>query len=246
MAMEHTLERAENFLPRVDESPLAPNAVDRRVVSLTAPSSRAAEQYRTLFYRLERMRELRPMKVVAFTSAIPGEGKTVTAVNLALASARANANRRVLLVDADLRRSQVGQLLGIKTRPGLADLIARECRPNEAVRRFKGTRLAVVPAGASPEDPTQLLASPRMRHFLKVMRDNFDEIYLDLPPTLPCADAAILGPLTDGVILVIRANVTSHRRISQALEQLAGAPVVGSVLNAAEQSSLVYLRNQLK
>ena len=86
--MEQQMERAGNFLPRVDDAAGSPNAVDRRVVSLTAPASGAAEQYRSLYYRLERMRELRPMKVIAFTSAMPGEGKTVSAVNLALAAAR--------------------------------------------------------------------------------------------------------------------------------------------------------------
>ena len=78
------------------------------MVSLTAPASSAAEQYRSLYYRLERMRELRPLKVVGITSAMPGEGKTVTTVNLALAAARANPERRILLIDADLRRGQVG------------------------------------------------------------------------------------------------------------------------------------------
>jgi capsular exopolysaccharide synthesis family protein len=240
--MDHTMERAGNFLPRVDDSTIAPNEVDKRLVTLTAPASSAAEQYRTLYYRLERMREVRPMKVVAVTSAVPGEGKTVTAVNLALAAARANADRRILLIDGDLRRSQVADYLGFRAKPGLAELIAGDCDVKDAVRRFKATRLAVVPAGAMPEDPTQVLASGRMRQFIQGMRETFDEVYIDLPPTLPFADASILGAITDGVVMVIRANVTSHRRISQALEQMAGAPVIGCVLNGAELSSAPYLK----
>lgn len=244
--MDQKLERADNFLPRVDEGALAPNAVDRRVVTLTAPASSAAEQYRTLHWRLERMRELRPMKVVAFTSALAGEGKTVTAVNLSLASARASPDRRVLLVDADFRRGQVAGYLGFKARPGLAELIAGDCDVNQAVRRFRSTRLAVIPAGATPEEPGQLLGSARMRQFLHAMREGFDEVYLDLPPTLPFADAAMLSCQSDGVVLVIRANVTSHKRIVQAIEQLAGAPVVGCVLNAAEPSAAPYLKDYTK
>ncbi len=245
--MNHdTMEKAENFLPRVDEDALASNEVDRRLVTLTAPASSAAEQYRTLYYRLERLREMRPMKVVAFTSALPGEGKTVTAVNLALASARANPERRILLIDADLRRSQVGEYLGIRSRPGLAELIAGDCEVKDAVRQFKATRLAVVPAGAMPEEPTQVLASGRMKQFLKGMREMFDEVYLDLPPTLPFADASILGVQSDGVVMVIRANVTSQKRITQALETLAGAPMVGCVLNGTEQSATPYLKNYMK
>ncbi len=216
------------------------------MVTLTAPASSAAEQYRTLYYRLERMREMRPMRVVAFTSALPGEGKTVTAVNLALAAARANPDRRILLIDADLRRSQVGEYLGIKTKPGLAELIAGDCDVKDAVRRFKSTRLAIIPAGAMPEEPTQVLASARMKQLIKGMRDTFDEVYLDLPPTLPFADASILGCQSDGVCLVIRANVTSQRRIHQAIEQLAGAPMIGCVLNGAEHSMAPYLKNYMK
>jgi capsular exopolysaccharide synthesis family protein len=234
------VDRASNFVPRVDDGAYSPNQVDRRVVTLTAPASIAAEQYRTLYYRIERMRELRPLKVVAFTSALPGEGKTVTAVNLALTSARANPERRILLVDGDLRCSQVASTLGIGGRPGLADLLGGVCDPGEAVRRFKATQLAVVPAGKGPEDPTPLLGSLRMKRFLESMRSSFDEVYLDLPPALPFADAGILGCQADGVVLVIRESVTSHQRVTQAIDQLAGAPVVGCVLNGADQSSAPY------
>jgi len=96
-------ERAESFLHRTDGSSVSHAPVNDRVVSLTAPGSVAAEQYRSLYYRLERLREQRPMRLVALTSALAGEGKTVTAVNLALTSARANPDRRILLIDADLR-----------------------------------------------------------------------------------------------------------------------------------------------
>lgn len=244
--MDQTMERAGNFLPRVDESAGSPNAVDRRVVTLTAPASSAAEQYRTLYYRLERMREVKPMKIIALTSAMPGEGKTVTAVNLALAAAKANSERRILLIDADLRRSQVASVLGIRGKTGLAELLAGECDVRDVVRRFNSTRLAVIPAGTTPEDPSQVLASSRMKQFLKAVRDNFDEVYIDLPPTLPFADSTILGHLTDGVLVVVRANVTPTKAVNQAVEQLGGAPILGCVLNGAEVNTTPYLKNYIK
>ncbi|GMU03236.1 CpsD/CapB family tyrosine-protein kinase [Corallococcus caeni] len=244
--MDSTMERAGNFLPRVDDSAASSNAVDRRVVTLTAPASAAAEQYRTLYYRLERMREQRPMKVVALTSAMPGEGKTVTSVNLALAAARANPERRILLVDADLRRGQVAPTLGMRNKQGLAELLAGECDVRDVVRRFNSTRLAVIPAGATPEESTQVLASARMKQFLKAVREGFDEVYVDLPPTLPFADAAILGHQMDGVLMVIRANVTPSKVVNQAVEQLAGAALVGCVLNGAEVNATPYLKNYVK
>jgi protein-tyrosine kinase len=241
MAINETLERAGNFLPRVDDN-ATQNEVDRRVVSLTAPASNAAEQYRSLFYRVDRLREMRPMKVLAFTSAMPGEGKTMTAVNLAIASARANPDRRILLVDADLRRSQVAEYLGIKGRPGLSELLAGDCELKDAVRRFRATSLAVVPAGAPPEEPTQLLASSTMKQLLKGFREAFDEIYIDLPPALPFADASILGTSADGVVMVIRAHMTPTRLVNQAIEQLAGAPMLGCVLNGAEMNMGPYVK----
>ena len=241
--MDQTMERAGNFLPRVDDNASGGNVVNRRVVTLTAPASAAAEQYRSLYYRLERMRELRPMKVVALTSAMPGEGKTVTSVNLALAAARANPERRILLIDADLRRGGVAATLGMRNKTGLAELLAGECEVRDVVRRFNSTRLALIPAGATPEDPSQVLASARMKQFLKAVREGFDEVYVDLPPTLPFADAAILGHQADGVLMVIRANVTPGKTVRQAVESLGGASIVGCVLNGAETQATPYLKN---
>jgi protein-tyrosine kinase len=243
--MNQSMERAGNFLPRADDSTGAGNEVDRRVVTLTAPASIAAEQYRTLYYRLERMREMRPMKVIAFASAMPGEGKTITAVNLALTAARANPDKRVLLIDADLRRSQVSTLLGVRSRPGLFELLADEADAMDIVRYFQSTSLAVIPAGGTPEEPTQLLASARMKALLTKVRGSFDEVYLDLPPALPFADAAILGGRSDGVVMVIRAGATPMRQVGQAIEHLAGAPVVGCVLNGARPSAVPYIKSYL-
>jgi protein-tyrosine kinase len=240
--MDRTLERANNILPRVDEAATATNEVDRRVVTLTAPSSSAAEQYRSLYYRLERMREVRPLKVVALTSAMAGEGKTVTAVNLALAAARARPEKRILLIDADLRRSQVGKVLGVRSKPGLSELLAGDCEPRDVLRRFTSSTLALIPAGATPEEPTHALASARMKGLLELVRNNFDEVYVDLPPTLPFADAGILAHRADGVLMVIRANNTPMRAVNQALEQLGGATVLGCVLNGAEIGATPYLK----
>ena len=243
--MEQNIQKAGNFLPRVEE-PNDFSEVNRNVVSLTAPSSVAAEQYRTLYYRLERMRELKPMKVVAITSAVAGEGKTVTAVNLALASARANPDRRILLIDADLRRSQVAEMLGIRGKPGLCELLTGDAELREVVRRFKSTRLAVIPGGGVAEDSTQLLASSRMKELVKWLREGFDEIYIDLPPTLPFADAEILSSQMDGVVLVVRAGMTSSSHVHEALEHLTGASVVGCVLNGADLHATPYLKEYLK
>lgn len=231
------LERTGNFLTRT-ESGLGRNEVDRRVVTLTAPASGAAEEYRALYFRLEALRTQRPLKIVAVTSSSAGEGKTITAVNLALTAAAMCPERRVLLVDADLRRGQVADRLGMKSRPGLAELLAGECSPSEAVRRFVSVRLAVIPAGGSPEDAARLVASERMVRFLDAMRSGFDEIYVDLPPVLPYADASILGRRMDGVMLVVRARQSRGWHVQEAVDRLAGSPLLGCVLNGADMGEL--------
>lgn len=236
--MERTMERTANFLPREQEA--APARVANEVVTLTSPASVGAEQYRTLYYRLERLRGLKPMPLVGLTSAVPGEGKTLTAVNLALTAARAAPERRILLVDADLRRGRVAEMLGIRDAPGLAELLAGECQIPDAVRRFHSTRLAIIPSGRAPEEATRLLSSGRMRELLGAMRENFEEIYLDLPPTLPFADASIVGGLVDGLLMVVRAHQTPARVLEQAREALVGTPLVGCVLNGTRESAPAY------
>src|SRR4029453_18177469 len=238
--------RPANFLHRTDASAVSPAPVNDRVVSLTAPGSIAAEQYRSLYYRLERLRDQRPMRLVAFTSALSGEGKTVTAVNLALTSARANPDRRILLIDADLRGGQVAEKLAFRARPGLAELLQGDAELREVVRRFKANRLAVIPSGQPPQAPTQLLASPRMKELPRGGRGGFDEVSLAPPPALPFADASILGTLSDAVVLVVRANATAGKHVHQALEHLAGASVVGCVLNGAAAAATPYLRSYVR
>ena len=125
-------------------------------------------------------------------------------------------------------------------------MLCGDADTKEAVRRFKSTSLAVLPSGGSAEEPTQILAGNRMKRLMELVRDAFDEVYLDVPPVLPFADAAILGCQADGVLVVIRANATSMRQVNQAIEQLAGAPMVGCLLNAAELSAAPYLKSYVR
>src|SRR5258708_32820094 len=230
--MEEIVDRAANFLPRVDESVLVPGRVDRRIVTLTAPASQASEQYRTLYYRLDRMRGLRPLKVLAVTSAVLGEGKTLTTSNLALTAACANPDRRILLIDADLRRGQVSDYLGVRSIPGLSELISGDAEISDVIQRFKTSSLAVIAAGRVAEQPRHLLASSKMKRLLELVREAFDEVYLDMPPSLPFADTSILGPHCDGILMVIRANTTPFRRVSEAGGPLRGAPVIWWVVKS--------------
>ncbi len=236
--MDTSMERSA-FATRVDANAVT-NEVDSRVVVLTQPSSAAAEQYRMLYHRIERLRSVRPLKSLALTSALSGEGKTLTAVNLALTAAQSNPGRKVLLLDCDLRRPKVHDYLGFRATPGLSDVLAEETTLPEAVRRFSTTKLAVLPAGKTVEEPTTLLHSPRMRQLLDLLNQHFDEMYLDAPPCLPFADAHVLATQCQGVLMVVKAGATSQRHIAQALEHLHDAPMIGCVLNEVEMTDLSY------
>lgn len=240
--MDEAMERADNFLPRVDrQTNRATMDVDSRVVAVLQPASVAAEQYRVLHQRLERLRSVKELKKIAFTSAISGEGKSMTAVNLALVAAAANPDRKVLLVDADLRRPRVNVLLGVDGRPGLAEVLEGDCQVGEAIRRCAGTRLMVLPAGARREESGLLVTSPRMKKLLDEAAGDFDEIYVDAPPVLAVADGSFLAGVCDGTVVVVRAGMTSRQLVTQALEALAGTTVVGCVLNGVDRNEVPYL-----
>src|SRR5260370_34059868 len=164
----------------------------------------------------------------------------------AVTAAMAKPDRRILLVDADLRRSHVDDTLGLRTRPGLFELLSGDADTKEAVRRFKSTSLAVLTSGGSAEEPTQVLAGNRMKRFLELVRDAFDEIYLDVPPVLPFADAAILRRQSAGVLMAIRANETSMRQVNQAIEHLAAPPLLGCVLSAPETTAASTVRSDMR
>lgn len=246
--MDEAMQKAANFLPRVERPPASGEAVNEALVALSAPGSLAAEQYRVLYHRIERARAARSVKVVAITSAVAGEGKSLTAANLALVAAAADPGRRVLLVDADLRRPRLHLLLGVEGRPGLGDFLAGDAVLTEVVRRpAGGSHLMVLPAGAPREDAGQLIGGVTMRRFLEQGRSHFDEIYLDVPPVLPVADGALLAGLSDASLLVIRAGATSRSWVMQALESLQGTRLLGCVLNGIDVAEVPFLgRNRAR
>ncbi|HYC33275.1 MAG TPA: polysaccharide biosynthesis tyrosine autokinase [Gemmatimonadales bacterium] len=174
------------------------------------------------------------LKTLVVTSAAPGEGKTLTAANLAVTLAYDGL--RVLLVDCDIRRPRVHGLFHLPRAPGLMELLTAGDRPGgppPAIRDTSISRLSVLPCGALPMNAANLLSSTRMRVLLEELKQQFDIIVLDTPPVLATADAGIVGSLTDGVLLVVRAGATDRNAAQRAYQQLAnvGARVVGTVLN---------------
>jgi capsular exopolysaccharide synthesis family protein len=195
-----------------------------------APKSLAAEQYRQLRTRLSHTEGATALRTILITSPQKGEGKSVTAANLALTMAQ-ELQRRVVLVEADLRKPSLQELLGLPPGVGLAEYLAGACELRDAMKFLPHHNLAVLPAGAAPTNPAELLGSTAMRRLLDQLRTRFDRVILDTPPVLPLADVAVLAPIVDGTLLVVRAGVTPKPAIENALRAFDSSRLLGIVLN---------------
>jgi tyrosine-protein kinase Etk/Wzc len=172
--------------------------------------------------------------IVAFTSALPKEGKTVTASNLAVSAA--SHGRRVLVIDADMRRGQLHRVFGLAPVPGLADVLTGTATVTDAIVAVPvgdGSAVHVLPQGAHPPHPTALLQSPALRTLLVTLSERYDLIILDSPPVNLVSDALLISRLVEGVVVVARAGITDVAALTQATRHLreANAPVLGVLLN---------------
>jgi receptor protein-tyrosine kinase len=215
--------------------------VSTGVVSLTDSDSVAAEQFRVLRYRLECLARA-GHKALAFTSPASGDGKTTTVVNAALALGRGGRNR-VVLVDGDLRRPGVAELLGLRAREGLCDVVAGRQELEACLWRFGRDELYVLPAGNVPDDLSTTLYDPRLGEVLGALRSRFDFVLVDAPPALPLADVPTLCRDLDGAVMVVRAGASSRELVAAALDALYGVTVHGLVLNYvdAQVARLMHL-----
>ena len=215
--------------------------LDTHLVSLTAPASFAAEQYQGLRLTVERLARSRDMKVIAISSPAAGDGKTVTAINLAGALSR-GGDERVLLIDADLRRPSVARQLAMTdARMGLADALTdASTQIADVVHPIAGFNLDVIPAGTLRSGISQILRSPRLDAFIQEARQRYAYIVLDTPPLLPVFDSALLAKSVDGVLMVVSANQTPRKLLGEALNMLEPSKVLGIVFNRDERPLFGY------
>jgi capsular exopolysaccharide synthesis family protein len=224
----HSAARAESRVEmRIAQATLHP-----ALVAAIAPHSSAAEQYRAIRTRLTQREESGPLRAVAVTSPSSGDGKSVTAANLALTMAQ-EYQRRVILIDADLRDPAVHALFAIERGPGLSEVLTGEASLDDALVHLPDFRLTLLPAGGVPDYPTELLGSHAMRRALDALRTRFDRILLDLPPVTPLADARAVAPFVDGALMVVRAGLTQRPALDQALAAFDEDAIIGLVLNDA-------------
>jgi succinoglycan biosynthesis transport protein ExoP len=181
---------------------------------------------------------------LAVTSSGPGEGKTVVASNLALALAQ--TGQRVLLIDADMRRPRVHEVLERRQEPGLSNVLTGDAKYDDAVLEIEKTGLSVLTAGHMPPNPAELLGSKRFDDLVTMLKGRFDWVVIDTPPVMAVTDAPIVSHITDGVLFVVGSEMTSRSVAQTAVEQLvnANARVVGAVLNRVDLDSNGYYYSQ--
>ena len=207
-----------------------PRARDRPLIVHVDPRSPRAESFRTLRTNLQFLDLGRTDRSFVVTSSIESEGKSTTGANLAIALA--DAGSRVLLIDADLRRPKVAEYMGVEGAVGLTDLLIGRADLDDLIQPWGKGQLFVLPAGQIPPNPSELLGSARMSHFIGEFNRMFDVVIYDTPPLLPVTDAAILAKNVGGAIIVVAAGRTHKNQLKGAISALGnvGAPVSGLVL----------------
>jgi len=211
-------------------------AVDEHLASLLAPASLAAEHYRVLAHVVEQHRRPGEALAVAVTSAGSGDGKTVTAANLAGALAHARG-ARVLLAELDLRSPVLAERLALAgDAPSLARALADPaCPVEDAVVRLEAFNLDVLAAGRPVPAPYELLKSARVAEVLRAARERYDYVVVDAPPAVPFPDARAIARLVDGFLVVVGAHRTSSRGLEDALAALPAHQVLGLVFNGDDE-----------
>jgi protein-tyrosine kinase len=231
-AVESTSDRigAVSYAPApVETAPAVEVTLDPLLVAAVAPQSPAAERYRSLRSRLAQSENGHGRRVILVTSPGKHDGKTVTALNLALTMAQ-EFQRRVLIIDGDLRQPGIHTLLGLPPGPGLVDVLTGTATLDEALVEIPEHHLTVLRAGRSFERPAEMLGSGPMRRLIDTLRNQFDRIVVDSAPAM-VSDPNAIAPLTDGLLLVVRASSTTRPAIARAIGALGSSNLLGLVLN---------------
>jgi receptor protein-tyrosine kinase len=236
--------RTADHIAEVTEAPvLASIGFDNEIRSAPLLTDLGAFAARTEAFRLLRTNLQfididQRARVLVVTSAVPGEGKTMTSTNLAVALAQ--TGRTVLVIDADLRRPRVASTLGVDPAIGLTTALVGKAEIEDAIQVHEPSGLHVLASGAKPPNPTEILQSRVTHDLIRRLRQSYDMIIIDAPPLLPVADASVLSTLADGSILVVRHGQTTRDQISEAVNRLTqvGGRLYGVVVNMVAKRAI--------
>jgi capsular exopolysaccharide synthesis family protein len=240
------VEKHEEVKPFVIRT-VADSKIDPHIATYFDKTSPVAEQYRILRTNLQAVDKSNPPKVLAITSSIHGEGKTVTSINLAITYARDLNKKSILLIDADLRKGTLTKDLGLKPEKGLADILADGVKIEEALLSIDIENLHILPSGARPHNPAELLGSQKLKQLISEVRGKYDYVIVDCPPVVPVADATIIAPQCDGVLMVLQAGRTQRGIILHAQDRLRSthAKILGYCMTNIEYHIPEYIYRYL-
>jgi capsular exopolysaccharide synthesis family protein len=217
-----------------------PDSVEAHLVSLLAPDTFEAEQYRALSYMIEQLHADAGLSVLAVSSPAVGDGKTTTAINLASALTQL-PGARVLLADLDIRRPSLPVSLGMEhvRGRGIVDFVQDpSVTLNTVLRMYPPSKLTLMLTGPVPPTPYEILKSARLEELIEEVRQHYDYIVLDTPPLVPFPDCRLIERLADGFLVVVGAHRTPRKLVTEALAVLDSDKVVGVVFNRDDQPAL--------
>ncbi|MDQ6420687.1 CpsD/CapB family tyrosine-protein kinase [Paenibacillus sp. LHD-117] len=209
----------------------------RQLITLTNPRSPISESYRALRTNIDFSSIDEKLQVIMISSAGPGEGKTTTISNLAIAYAQ--SERRTLLIDADLRKPTAHHTFSVSNRWGLSSVISQQCSLEEAIQMSNIPNLDIVTSGTIPPNPAEMLGSNRMAATIEQLRELYDVILIDTPPLLAVTDAQIVASKCDGAILVVDQGKVKRDIGKKAIQNLqaVNARILGVVLNNVKRKA---------
>lgn len=215
--------------------------INNKLIVLSSPESFEAESFKHLRAQILFSKDGERPRTIMVTSAMPGDGKTFVAANLA-ASIAQGIDDYVLLVDCDLRRSSLHKMFGLSNRDGLHEYLRNEKDLPELLIKTSINKLSFLPAGSIPHNPSELLASSDMKAFLEEVRDRYDDrlIILDTPPSQLLAETNILSNFVDGIVFVVRENITPSDMVRKAVLSFNKEKLIGIVVNGHTQIQKKY------
>ena len=212
----------------------------KAIISYNDPKSVISEQYRAIRTNIEYSNVDQNTKTILVTSSDKNEGKTTTVANLAVSFA--NLNKKVLLIDCDLRNASIHKMFKINNIYGLTDILAKDRAVDKCIQKTELENLYVLTAGAIPPNPAEILSSEKMKNLIEDLKNIYDYIFIDTPPIGLVTDAGVLSSFTDGVVLVVKSESVEKKYLEETKKKLdaVDARILGAILNSYKSEQKDY------
>ena len=212
----------------------------KSIISYNNPKSVISEQYRTIRTNIEYSNVDQDKKTILVTSSDKNEGKTTTVSNLAVSFA--NLNKKILLIDCDLRNPSIHKMFRLNNIYGLTDILAKDRAVDKCIQETELENLYVLTAGATPPNPAEILSSEKMKNLIEDLKNIYDYIFIDTPPIGLVTDAGVLSSFIDGVVLVVKSESVEKKYLEETKKKLdaVDARILGAILNSYKSEQKDY------